>query len=146
MTSVVMWIVSSILFVLSGIHVYWMIGGRLGIEAVIPSRGGEVLFRPTRIATAVVASALALSGWFVLELGGGIEQVLFPNEFYKYGGWFLAIVFLLRTVGDFRLMGFFKKEEDTLFAKLDIVLYSPLCLFIGICMIVLMTADAELYR
>jgi hypothetical protein len=136
MTSILTWTVSGILFLLSAIHIYWLLGGRVGTAAVIPSRGAEVLFRPRNIATATVAVALALAGGFVLELGEVIQRFVFVDWLYKYGGWFLSAVFILRAIGDFRLMGFFKKEKGTLFSKWDTFLYSPLCLFIGICLIV----------
>jgi len=45
--------------------------------------------------------------------------------------WFtraLALVLLLRAIGDFRLVGFFKRIRGSRFARLDTVLYSPLCL------------------
>lgn len=129
------WLVGGILFVLSGIHLYWMAGGRKGALAAIPSHGSELLFRPTKVATGIVAGALALAGWFVLELGEVIEWHVFPDWLYTYGGWALAGIFLVRSVGDFRWMGFFKKEIGSRFAKWDSALYSPLCLFIGFCML-----------
>lgn len=135
--SITVWIVSGILFILSGIHVYWVFGGRMGVKAVIPSNGREAVFRPGRMATGLVAVALAIAGWFVLELGEVVERILFSDWFYIYAGWALTGVFVLRAIGDFRLLGFFKKERGTLFAKWDTMLYSPLCLFIGICVMVI---------
>ena len=137
MVSVVTWIVGGVLFLLSGIHLYWMTGGRRGALAAIPSKGSELLFRPTKIATGIVAGALALAGWFVLELGEVVERLLFPDWLFFYGGWALSGVFIIRTVGEFRWIGFFKKQKGTLFAKWDTLLYSPLCLFIGICLVFL---------
>lgn len=58
--SVFTWIVGNVLFRLSGIHPYWIAGGRIGALAGIPSNGSESLFRPTGIATGFVAVALAL--------------------------------------------------------------------------------------
>ncbi|MBW5447651.1 DUF3995 domain-containing protein [Cohnella sp. CFH 77786] len=138
MVNVISWIVGAILFLISGIHLYWMAGGRKGALAAIPSAGSEPVFLPTKIATGIVAGALALSGWFVLELGEAIERLLFPDWLLTYGGWTLAGVFLIRTVGDFRWVGFFKKRKGTLFAKWDTVLYSPLCLFLGLGLIYVM--------
>lgn len=139
MTSAITWTVSGILFLLSGIHIYWLLGGRFGSAAVIPSRGNEALFRPSKTATGIVAAVLALAGWFVMELGGGIDRILFAEWLLAYGGWFLSGVFILRAVGDFRLMGFFKRVQGTLFAKFDTLLYSPLCLFIGISILIVTT-------
>lgn len=139
MMSVFTWIVGGVLFLLSGIHLYWMAGGRIGALAAIPSTGSESLFRPTAMATGFVAVALAIAGWFVLELGEVVQRVLFPDWLLIYGGWTLASVFILRAVGDFRWVGFFKKQQRTVFAKRDTVLYSPLCLFIGSCLIIVIT-------
>ncbi|MGR7946186.1 DUF3995 domain-containing protein [Paenibacillus sp. M.A.Huq-81] len=135
MTIVFAWIVGVILFVLSGIHLYWVVGGKRGFLGAIPSDGSEIKFRPAKMATSVVAGALALAGLFVLELGEVLERLIFPEWLFRYGGWILSGVFILRTVGDFRWIGFFKKQRGTLFAKRDTLLYSPLCLFIGICLI-----------
>ncbi|TVX88061.1 DUF3995 domain-containing protein [Paenibacillus agilis] len=136
MASIFAGIVGIILFLLSGIHLYWVVGGRRGFLAAIPSDGSEIKFRPTKMATGVVAGALTLAGLFVLELGEVMEGLIFPDWLFLYGGWILSGVFILRAVGDFRWIGFFKKQKGTLFAKWDTLLYSPLCLFIGICLII----------
>jgi hypothetical protein len=44
----------------------------------------------------------------------------------------LALVLLLRAVGDFRLVGFFKRIRGSRFAYLDTAIYSPLCLMLAI--------------
>ena len=48
-----------------------------------------------------------------------------------YSGWTIVIIFLLRSVGDFNMVGIFKKIKGTKFAKYDSMVYVPLCLFIG---------------
>jgi hypothetical protein len=50
----------------------------------------------------------------------------------RYGSWFIPVVFLLRAVGEFRYVGFFKKIKNTSFAKMDSQYYSPLCLAVGV--------------
>jgi hypothetical protein len=44
----------------------------------------------------------------------------------------LALVLLLRAVGDFRLVGFFKRIRGSRFARLDTALYSPFCVLLAI--------------
>lgn len=44
----------------------------------------------------------------------------------------LGAVFVLRSIGDFRLVGFFKSVRGTGFAAWDTRLYSPLCLLLGL--------------
>ncbi|MDQ1911417.1 DUF3995 domain-containing protein [Paenibacillus sp. GD4] len=141
MAVVFAWVVGIILFAVSGIHLYWMAGGRKGALAAIPSIGSEAVFRPTKIATGIVAGALAVAGLFVLQLGGAVPGLLvFPGWFMNYGGWTLALVFLIRAVGDFRWVGFMKQRRGSVFARWDTLLYSPLCLFLGLCLISIMLA------
>ena len=44
----------------------------------------------------------------------------------------LGAVFLARAIGDFRLVGFFKRVQGSRFARLDTLVYAPLCLILGI--------------
>lgn len=55
-----------------------------------------------------------------------------PSWTLQYAVAVLAIVFLLRSIGDFRWMGFFKSVRGTRFAVRDTWVYSPLCLLIGL--------------
>ncbi|MGN7360870.1 DUF3995 domain-containing protein [Paenibacillus sp. SAF-054] len=132
MIIVLIWAISGILLLLSAIHWYWVAGGRMGIQAAVPSDGSTMLFRPSRLATGTVAVLLLLAAWFVLEFGGAVEHLIFPEWLLAYGGWVLSAVFILRAIGDLRWVGFFKKRKSTLFAHWDTILYSPLCLCIGI--------------
>ncbi|USB33538.1 DUF3995 domain-containing protein [Paenibacillus sp. YPG26] len=131
------WAIGMILFILSALHIYWICGGRWGAAGAIPSRGGEPLFRPSAVSTGVVAILLALAAWLVLELEA-IKPVLFPEALLWIGGWLLGAVFTLRAIGDFRWVGFFKKEKGTVFARLDSRFYSPLCLFLGVSILLIM--------
>ncbi|RUT31994.1 DUF3995 domain-containing protein [Paenibacillus zeisoli] len=124
-------VIALILFILSALHIYWIFGGRWGTTAAIPSRGEEPLFRPSAISTGVVALLLALAAWLVLELGA-VKPVLFPEVLLRIGGWLIGAVFTLRAIGDFRWVGFFKKTKGTTFARMDSVFFSPLCLFLGL--------------
>lgn len=67
----------------------------------------------------------------MLELGGVVERYLFPEWLFLFGGWVLGGIFLLRTIGDLKWVGFFKKQKGTLFATWDTMLNSPLCLLLG---------------
>ena len=127
------WLAGGIAFVLGGVHAYWVFGGKKGFRIAVPTRGDssdEPLFRPTKAATAVVALMLALMGVFILQLAG-IGAAWFPGWMYPLGGWCLTGIFVLRAVGDFRWLGFFKRNGGTPFARMDSLLYSPLCLFLG---------------
>ncbi|RIX60061.1 DUF3995 domain-containing protein [Paenibacillus nanensis] len=132
MIIVLNWAIGGILLFLSAVHWYWVAGGRRGTQAAVPSDGSTKLFRPSKLATGVVAGLLLMAAWFVLEFGGAVEQLVFPKWLLTYGRWGLSAVFILRAIGDFRWIGFFKKRKGTLFAQWDTILYSPLCLCIGI--------------
>ena len=44
----------------------------------------------------------------------------------------MAMIFVLRTLGDFRYVGFTKRIRNTSFAEWDTKLYSPLCLLMAL--------------
>jgi hypothetical protein len=116
---------------LSLIHVYWLCGGRVGQLAAIPEIGGKPIFEPSAGATLVVAIGLALCAVVIAGTAG-----MLPLPFSQTGlAWMtrgLAVVLLLRAIGDFRLVGFFKRIHNSHFAHLDTVVYSPLCLALAI--------------
>jgi hypothetical protein len=117
--------------ILSVFHLYWAAGGRLGISAAIPTVGGERLFKPSPFATILVAAALFAAMLVVL---GRIKiwRAFVPGWVFYWGTWVISLLFLLRTIGDFRYVGFFKSVTDTNFAHWDTILFSPLCLFIAV--------------
>lgn len=62
----------------------------------------------------------------------GIIPVELPGWVLGTAGWLIAIIFLLRAMGDFNYVGFFKKVRETDFAINDSKYYSPLCLGLGL--------------
>jgi hypothetical protein len=120
-----------VLGALSALHVYWALGGRVGIATAVPSRaGGPPVFAPSAAATLGVAAALALAAYLVL-VRGGVARPVGPGWLYTAGAWGLGVVFAARVVGDFRYVGLFKRVRDTPFAARDDWLYVPLCALIG---------------
>jgi hypothetical protein len=126
-------IVLAVIFaLLSFLHVYWAIGGRLGRDASIPmSVGGARVLRPSPIGTTLVAAALFAAMLVVL---GRLKLVgaIVPRWIFYWGTWVISLLFLLRSIGDFRYVGFFKSVSGTNFAHWDTILFSPLCLFIAV--------------
>jgi len=119
-----------ILALLGLIHVYWAAGGAIGKGAAIPTRDGNPMLHPTPLTTSLVAIALlALAALIAIKIGWiaahGIEGSV------RAGLWIGAGLFLLRAVGDFRYVGFFKRVRATRFARLDTLIYSPLCLLLA---------------
>lgn len=117
--------------VLSMLHIYWAAGGSWGGEVTIPAVNGKRTMNPSPLATVMVAVALVLA---MLTICGrlGLFGVGLPGWIFYWGTLGIALIFFLRAVGDFKLVGFFKRTRDTGFAHWDTWLYSPLCLFISI--------------
>ena len=117
--------------ILSLFHLYWAAGGRFGGSAIIPTVGGKSLFKPSSFATILVAAALCAAMLVVL---GRLKMwgAFVPSWIFYSGTWVIGLLFLLRAIGDFRYVGFFKSVTDTNFAYWDTILFSPLCLLIAV--------------
>ncbi|MEK7859372.1 MAG: DUF3995 domain-containing protein [Elusimicrobiota bacterium] len=113
------------------IHAYWALGGKRGLSVTVPTRDGVPLFKPGPFLTALVAAAFLAAAFLVM---GRVHWIggLPPFCFY-WGLWALAVVLLLRAVGDFQSAGLFKRVRDTEFARWDTCFYSPLCLVLASC-------------
>jgi hypothetical protein len=130
-----MWLFGSALVgagILAGLgllHIYWACGGRFGKGSVVPERNGIPLFRPSRGTTLLVAVLLWAGSACLLArlglLGGSL-----PPGIISGGVWFMAVAFLLRSIGDFRYVGFFKRGAQSRFAYWDTRVYSPVCLLL----------------
>jgi Protein of unknown function (DUF3995) len=67
----------------------------------------------------------------VLEASHILPKFL-PTWITSLAIWTIAIVFLLRSLGDFRYAGFSKRIYGTTFATFDTWFYSPLTLLLGL--------------
>ena len=126
-------IINTIIFsLLSALHFYWALGGKSFSGATIPvSKKGERILNPGIISTLIVAFGLIV---FALVIVGntGVFEKLISTKFIRYATYGIAAIFLLRAMGDFKFLGFFKKIKGTAFAKKDTKIYSPLCLALSI--------------
>lgn len=122
-------IINIVIFLsLSAIHFYWLAGGGSGLDATIPSdSNGHKLFQPGRGATLIVALGLLLFGLCNLAFAGWIS-VGMDHQYIRYGILLIAIIFLMRAIGDFRYIGLTKRHKQSSFARWDTKLYIPLCL------------------
>jgi LmbE family N-acetylglucosaminyl deacetylase len=128
MTQALAFMLAALLTALAALHLYWASGGRRGLDAVLPERpGGERLFSPRRAETAAVAVLLLVAALVVLGTSGLLALPV-PDGWLRAGTWTLAVALLLRAVGEFRYVGFFKRVRGTRFARWDSRLHSPLCL------------------
>lgn len=123
--------------VLGALHFHWALGGSFGFSAALPttSNGTKVL-NPKKIHTVIVGLALIACAVFYLLISEVFEYEL-PQWMIKYIGWTIPALFLLRAIGDFNYVGFFKRKRNTAFGKQDTLFFSPLCLLIGILGIIL---------
>jgi hypothetical protein len=124
-------VLGAVFGLLAALHVFWAFGGTWGAGAAIAEIDGRPRFVPSRGATLAVAAALAGAAVVVLARAGLILGSM-PPWASQWAAALLGAVFVLRSIGDFRLMGFFKSARGTWFAVRDTWLYSPLCLLLGL--------------
>ena len=119
---------TTVFIVLSGIHFYWLTGGKWGLALSLPSDPStrDVLFKPSIMATLVVAVGLLLFA-FVTFGNLGAASFGMDQRYFKWGELIVSMIFLIRAIGDFKYVGFFKRIRETPFAKMDSKFYSPLC-------------------
>jgi hypothetical protein len=121
-------ILTYIMILLALIHFYWALGGKFGLDKALPTdTEGNRLLNPSKIMTFVVGLILLGFSYVPYKLYTGDESATIV-----YAGYGLSILFFLRSVGDFNLVGLFKKVKNTEFSKYDTWVYIPLCLFISI--------------
>jgi hypothetical protein len=126
------WVESLIFIALSIVHLNWAKGSSWGFEKSIPTtEEGKRVLNPTRKDSLIVGIGLLFFAFFYLIKAGEISIEL-PYWVLRIAGWLIPIIFIFRSVGDFKYIGFFKKITTTGFATNDSKLYAPLCLLLGI--------------
>ncbi len=130
------WLAASVggVFILIGlIHLYWLLGGRRGFEIVLPFKPEtrQPLFRPGKSEMAAVILVFWLFA-AMLMMYGKLVPAVGPQWLPSASSWLIASVLLLRAIGEFRMLGFFKRIRSTAFGRMDTWLYSPLCLALGV--------------
>ncbi|WP_292936979.1 DUF3995 domain-containing protein [Noviherbaspirillum sp.] len=99
-------------------------------SGAVPTVEGKPLFVPSRRATITVGFALLLAAALV-AITDGLVPVAVPKVVPASLSYALALGLLGRAVGEFKYLGFFKRVRGTRFAKLDTLVYSPLCLLLS---------------
>jgi len=88
--------------------------------------------------TIVVAFGLLVFSYIILSNSSYISQLNIARmNATNWGTLAIAIIFILRAIGDFDIAGFFKKTKNGAFAEMDSKYFSPLCLFIGLASLVI---------
>lgn len=128
--------------VIAGFHIYWGYGGRLFADRVLPEYRHDYrpkLFdmsrkpdhRPTMLDCLVVVGAFVVLVVLVWMRRLGVwPGVVVPLL------WVAVAVFTLRAVGDGNVVGVFKRERDTLFGHWDTILYTPICIWFALSLVV----------
>jgi hypothetical protein len=144
MVAITAWIVVGTLAAIGALHIYWALRGTAGNvtagNSVVPEVGGRPAFTPGPASTLGVAALLAIAAALVALQGklfviGGLSPALI-----RVGALGVAVVLAARGVGDFRLVGLFKRVRGTRFARLDSRVYSPLCFALAAGIVVVATA------
>ncbi|HKP56148.1 MAG TPA: DUF3995 domain-containing protein [Polyangiales bacterium] len=118
-------LLGALLFAVVGaLHVAWAAGVRTGVGAAVPELRGKPLFEPGKVLTLLVGLSLLVAAWLVLALGHWLPAPL-PAPVMWAAGALAAAVFGLRTLGDGRFVGLFKRVHGTRFALLDDRVFTP---------------------
>ena len=134
------WTVVAVFAALATLHFYWALGGAAGSRAAVPQIGKAPAFNPSPTATIAVGVALLAAAATVAAAGGKFATAL-PYWMSMTAALVLASILLIRAVGDFRLVGFFKTSREGRFAELDTMFYSPLCAALGLAIIAIVTTQ-----
>ncbi|HVF90707.1 MAG TPA: DUF3995 domain-containing protein [Blastocatellia bacterium] len=113
------------------LHVFWASGGSFGKGATVPSVAGKRVFNPSPVGTMLVSAAFLVAMLVILGQLGIIGQAV-PGWVFRWATRGIGALFLLRAIGEFRLVGFFKQVRATEFAFWDTWLFSPLCVVIAV--------------
>jgi hypothetical protein len=131
MTNTLGILLAAIIAALSFLHIHWALGGSFGRKVTVPSIGGRRTFNPSPSGTMLIALALLLAMFTILGQIGLLGRAL-PRWIFRWGTLSISLLFFLRAVGDFRMVGFFKRVRKTPFAYWDTRVFSPLCVVIAL--------------
>ncbi len=116
---------------LAALHLYWGLGGKFGMSAALPETDGAPVFTPRAAATIAVAFVLTGFGLIALVLGFGGSYAPALTPYAVLLGFAVGGVLVLRAIGEFKYVGFFKRVKGSKFATYDSWLFSPFCLLAG---------------
>jgi len=122
-------LVAVIMLIVSLFHFYWAFGGEYGLQSAGPVMEEGAEFKPPAAVIFVVACLLAGLAVLSLQLVWTWQPV---KEYIAYVGYLISFVFIVRSIGDFKYVGFFKKVYNSDFANLDTKYFSPLILVLGL--------------
>ncbi len=135
-------VLACIFIMLALLHFSWALGNTWGFTSALPTDNeGRFVLNPAPWESVVVGLALMLFGILYL-VRARVLPIRLPGWLIQIGSWLIPLIFLLRAIGDFKYLGFFKTISSTAFARLDTIYYSPLCAFIAIVGIIILAKKA----
>jgi len=126
---------------LAMLHIYWALGGKLDIKKVIPVVNGDPVFTPGVLGTFAVAVALVCFAAVAMAIGFPDVMSADYKPYLKFPGFAIGAVLIIRAIGDFRYVGFFKRVRGSHFATYDSWIFSPFCLLAGGAFLLLATSQ-----
>ncbi len=123
---------TTLFFLLSILHFYWAVGGRVWYDDVLPTNSNG-LNRMNPSTTAGLIIAFGLLFFALITVGNiGLFDKHIKRKYFRFGALIITIIFFLRAIGDFKLFGFFKTISRTRFGVNDTQIFTPLCIFIAL--------------
>lgn len=127
-------LISIVLIVLAILHFFWALFGIKEPEAVVPtSIASNQVKTPNKIMAVLVG--LILLGFafvFINKISNYVDYA-----WLRYVSIGIGVIFIIRAFGDFKYVGFFKTAKNSKFSALDTKYYSPLCLLMGVLVLIL---------
>jgi glucan phosphoethanolaminetransferase (alkaline phosphatase superfamily) len=117
--------------VIALIHFYWLFGEKWLDKALPTDENGKRVLNPRKFETIIVTLGLLLFAFYYL-LKIELFEVEVPKLITKYSGWIISTIFIIRAIGDFKYVGFFKKIKNTKFAEFDTKYFTFISLIIGL--------------
>ena len=105
-------LINTTIFILhSFLHIYWALGGNWGMSAIVPYVSeGQRRFRTGVYARLAIGAVMGVFAFITIG-NMGIFDAYLGRDFIRYATTVIGAIFLLRAMGDFHYMGFFKKSH-----------------------------------
>lgn len=128
-------ILISVTFIfLAGLHFYWSAFGIKDPSKILPTRANEKrAMAPGKYGAIAVGLILLFFAFIFINK----IVVYVDSDWTGYLAKGIAVIFILRAFGDFKYVGFFKSSKNGKFSMLDTRYYSPLCLLLGVLILIL---------
>ncbi|NJK45685.1 MAG: DUF3995 domain-containing protein [Pleurocapsa sp. SU_196_0] len=126
---------AAILITLCVLHLYWAVGGKwpgtssINLNEIVVG-GAPRTQPPSSLACAIVAICLAVASWVTLATRGFVSPLL-SAELNRWAAWGLVAVLTLRGLGGYLETHIRPSVIGTPYARLNLILYSPLCLMLA---------------